>query len=160
MAALLAPSGNRRARSDRRPRSTSTKVHRHRCRDGHADDLHRFGQSQQELDPLERREPARDHRQSELAQTSLAEFMRLYEHYRARAIWNMPQGAGSGADGAGRQRQKAFTFKMKRDHWVKGAFKEGTPEAVARVALACPPDRWNRASIRDRPGVAARPGCS
>ncbi len=96
----------------------------------------------------------------ELAQTSLAEFMRLYEHYRARAIWNMPQGAGSGADGAGRQRQKAFTFKMKRDHWVKGAFKEGTPEAIARVALACPPDRWNRAAIRDRPGVAARPGCS
>ena len=77
----------------------------------------------------------------ELAQTYLAEFMRLYEHYRARAIWNMPQGAGNDADQAGRQRQKAFTLKTKRDDWVKGAFKEGTPEAVARVALAHPLDR-------------------
>lgn len=72
----------------------------------------------------------------ELAQTYLAEFMRLYEHYRARAIWNMPKSAKPGTDKAGRQRQKAFTLKTKRDDWVKGAYREGTPEAIARVNLA------------------------
>jgi len=74
----------------------------------------------------------------ELAQTYLAEFMRLYEHYRARAIWNMPQSAKAGADKVGRQRQKAFTLKIKRDDWVRGAFEDGTPEAIARVTLARP----------------------
>ena len=77
----------------------------------------------------------------ELAQTYLAEFMRLYEHYRARAIWNMPQSGKAGADKAGRQRQTAFTLKTKRDDWVRGAYEDGTPEAIARVNLARTLDR-------------------
>lgn len=77
----------------------------------------------------------------ELAQTYLAEFMRLYEHYRARAIWNMPQSVKAGSDKMERQRQKAFTLKTKRDDWVKGAYEDGTPEAIARVNLARPLDR-------------------
>ena len=78
---------------------------------------------------------------AELAQTYLAEFMRLYEHYRARAIWNMPQSAKTGANRVGRQRQRAFTLKTKRDDWVKGAYEDGTPEAIARVNLSRPLDR-------------------
>ena len=74
----------------------------------------------------------------ELAQTYLAEFMRLYEHYRARAIWNMPPSTKGGSDKVGRQRQKAFTLKTKRDDWVKRAYEDGTPEAIARVNLARP----------------------
>lgn len=66
----------------------------------------------------------------ELAQTYLAEFMRLYEHYRARALWNMAD------DKTGRRRGTAFTLKTTRDDWVKGAYKDGTPEAIARVNLA------------------------
>ena len=77
----------------------------------------------------------------ELAQTYLAEFMRLYEHYRARAIWNMPKSAKVGADKMVRQRQNAFTLKTERDDWVKGAYKDGTPEAIARINLARPLDR-------------------
>ena len=74
----------------------------------------------------------------ELAQTYLAEFMRLYEHYRARAIWNMPPSTKAVSDKVGRQRQKAFTLKTKRDDWVKRAYEDGTPEAIARVNLARP----------------------
>ena len=72
---------------------------------------------------------------SALAQTYLAEFMRLYEHYRARAIWNMSEGSKAAKGGTKRTRQ-AFTLKTTRDGWVKGAYEDGTPEAIARITLA------------------------
>jgi phosphatidylserine/phosphatidylglycerophosphate/cardiolipin synthase-like enzyme len=67
-----------------------------------------------------------------LAQTYLAEFMRLYEHYRARAIWNEGTGKTRGA-------ASAFTLKTTRDGWVRDAYKPGTAEALARVTLARAP---------------------
>ena len=72
----------------------------------------------------------------ELAQTYFAEFMRLYEHYRARAIWNMafPSGAG-GKKPQPTKHADALTLKTSRDAWVKGAYKTGTPEFLARTRL-------------------------
>lgn len=81
----------------------------------------------------------------DLARTYLAEFMRIYEHYRARAIWNMTHPAAAKAAGkskkplpssAQKKIAEAFTLKTTRDAWVKGAYKRGTPEYLARTALA------------------------
>ncbi len=77
----------------------------------------------------------------ELAQTYLAEFIRLYEHYRARALWNINHPAGKPltkpADPASGL-ARTFTLKTSRDKWVKGAYTPGTPEYVARRVLAEP----------------------
>ncbi|VIO68842.1 hypothetical protein CI1B_23860 [Bradyrhizobium ivorense] len=66
-----------------------------------------------------------------LAQAYVAEFMRLYNHYRARAIWNKThekKGAkpkpGSDAD--------PLVLKQTRDEWVKDAYKKGTKASLAR----------------------------
>src|SRR5581483_9798074 len=66
-----------------------------------------------------------------LGQIYLAEFMRLYEHYRARALWEQSHPASKGktkteATAAGRA--KTFTLKATRDAWVRGAYKPGTNE--------------------------------
>lgn len=59
-----------------------------------------------------------------LAAVYLAEFMRLYEHYRARASWNRWHG-GYG------------TFKLRTDaSWATEAFTDGTPRHKTRVALS------------------------
>lgn len=78
----------------------------------------------------------------ELARTYFAEFMRLYEHYRARALWNLAHGSG-----AKQRRRKSkqrtdggiadtFTLKRSRDARVKGAYTPGTVEYRARTQLA------------------------
>lgn len=80
----------------------------------------------------------------ELARTYLAEFMRLYEHYRARALWNMAHPAAVKASsksktpppGAKKKIEQTFTLKKTRDEWVKGAYERGTPEYLARTALS------------------------
>jgi len=79
----------------------------------------------------------------ELARTYFAEFMRLYEHYRARALWNVAQGAGAKRRQKGRSKKgaagavaDAFTLKRSRDAWVKDAYKPGTAEFRARTQLA------------------------
>ena len=76
----------------------------------------------------------------ELAQTYFAEFMRLYEHYRARALWNIAHPAKKGklneTAKANSKLGEAFTLKTTRDEWVKGAYKAGTPEFLARTELA------------------------
>jgi phosphatidylserine/phosphatidylglycerophosphate/cardiolipin synthase-like enzyme len=76
----------------------------------------------------------------ELAQTYFAEFMRIYEHYRARALWNMAHPPSKGKPKAtapiGSKLGQTFTLKMTRDEWVKGAYKPGTPEFLARTSLA------------------------
>jgi phosphatidylserine/phosphatidylglycerophosphate/cardiolipin synthase-like enzyme len=76
-----------------------------------------------------------------LASVYLAEFMRLYEHYRARALWNMPHGSPQGTKGkpsaaAGKRVATTFTLKRTRDEWVRGAYKAGTVEYLARKNLA------------------------
>jgi hypothetical protein len=78
-----------------------------------------------------------------LARTYFAEFMRLYEHYRARALWNVAQGGATKRRGKGRSTKSAagavaetFTLKRSRDAWVKGAYKPGTADFRARTQLA------------------------
>jgi hypothetical protein len=62
-----------------------------------------------------------------LAQIYFAEFMRLYEHYRARAAWNR------------RQAGDKTTFRLDSDTgWAAQAFQPGTPEFKARVNMASP----------------------
>jgi len=70
---------------------------------------------------------------SALAQTYLAEFVRLYEHYRARALYNLAHPKGKPAPG---KTGATFVLKKTRDEWVKGAYKSGTKEFLARVSLA------------------------
>jgi phosphatidylserine/phosphatidylglycerophosphate/cardiolipin synthase-like enzyme len=73
-----------------------------------------------------------------LAQTYFAEFMRLYEHYRSRAIWDQThRRVGPKKRGPLPQKtQDTFTLKTKRDAWVRRAYQRGTPEYVARTTLA------------------------
>ena len=60
-----------------------------------------------------------------LAAIYLAEFMRLYEHYRARATWNRYL------------RGRIRTYKLAADsRWTGKAYRKGTPEWRARVAMA------------------------
>ncbi len=84
----------------------------------------------------------------ELAQTYFAEFMRLYQHYRARALWNIAHLPRSGGKGAKSSKRKiaakrgrsnsapTFTLKTTRDEWVKDAYKANTPAFLERVTLA------------------------
>jgi len=76
----------------------------------------------------------------ELAQTYFAEFMRLYEHYRARALWNMShlptKGKLKEAAKTNSKLGQTFALKTTRDGWVKGAYKSGTSEYLARTLLA------------------------
>jgi phosphatidylserine/phosphatidylglycerophosphate/cardiolipin synthase-like enzyme len=76
----------------------------------------------------------------ELAQTYFAEFMRLYEHYRARALWNMAHPPTKGKLKTTAQTNsklgQTFTLKTTRDGWVKGAYRAGTAEYLARTLLA------------------------
>ena len=85
-----------------------------------------------------------------LARTYLAEFMRIYEHYRARALWNIahpaaakPSKSGSRASkkkalppAAAKRIEQTFTLKKTRDAWVKDAYKRGTPAYLERQTLA------------------------
>jgi phosphatidylserine/phosphatidylglycerophosphate/cardiolipin synthase-like enzyme len=75
-----------------------------------------------------------------LAQTYLAEFLRLYEHYRARALWNLAHPSRKTREmlppAVVREMAAAFTLRRTRDAWVKGAYKRGTPEFLARTQLA------------------------
>jgi phosphatidylserine/phosphatidylglycerophosphate/cardiolipin synthase-like enzyme len=60
-----------------------------------------------------------------LGRMYFAEFLRLYEHYRARASFNH------------RQQGNHDTFTLTADnHWSKKYFVQGSPEAKARTAMA------------------------
>jgi phosphatidylserine/phosphatidylglycerophosphate/cardiolipin synthase-like enzyme len=76
-----------------------------------------------------------------LAQTYLAEFFRLYEHYRARMLWNLANPRGKMKRNklpaaAATKIAQTFTLKKTRDEWVRDAYKPGTPEFRARTRLA------------------------
>ena len=63
-----------------------------------------------------------------IAAIYLAEFMRLYEHYRARAAWIHNREEGS----------KATGFKLAEDSgWCSTHYTPGTPEYKARVKMVC-----------------------
>lgn len=65
-----------------------------------------------------------------LAQAYVAEFFRLYEHYRARALWDRYHPAGKTT-----KKVAGLRLKTKRDDWVKSSYKEGTLEYISRVNL-------------------------
>ncbi|WP_083354881.1 phospholipase D-like domain-containing protein [Mesorhizobium sp. LCM 4577] len=65
-----------------------------------------------------------------LAHAYVAEFMRLYNHYRARAIWNRThekQGAAAATGG------DPLVLKTKRDDWVGEAYRDGSKSFLART---------------------------
>ncbi|MET4233946.1 phosphatidylserine/phosphatidylglycerophosphate/cardiolipin synthase-like enzyme [Bradyrhizobium sp. i1.4.4] len=66
-----------------------------------------------------------------LAHAYVAEFMRLYNHYRARAIWNRTHEKKGQKPKAGSEADP-LVLKMTRDEWVKGAYKKGTKASLAR----------------------------
>jgi hypothetical protein len=60
----------------------------------------------------------------QLGAVYLAEFFRLYEHYRARARWNS-------------WKQGEKTYELQKDgSWAKKAYTAGTPECKSRVNMA------------------------
>jgi PLD-like domain len=74
------------------------------------------------------------------ARAYLAEFMRLYEHYRARARQQNNEPPG----GAGRERRRQGTchkgFALAPTScWAEDDYAEGTPESKSRVAMAHAP---------------------
>lgn len=78
-----------------------------------------------------------------LARLYLAEFMRLYEHFRARAIWDQthtksgkPKPKKSQKRTRSTSAHEALVLKRSRDEWIKGAYTRGTREYNARVFLA------------------------
>jgi phosphatidylserine/phosphatidylglycerophosphate/cardiolipin synthase-like enzyme len=77
-----------------------------------------------------------------LAQAYFAEFLRLYEHYRARAIWNQTHtksGKPKPKSGGSKSSHDTLVLKRKRDDWAKAAYTVGTREHRSRVTLAAPP---------------------
>jgi phosphatidylserine/phosphatidylglycerophosphate/cardiolipin synthase-like enzyme len=63
-----------------------------------------------------------------LGRIYLAEFMRLYEHYRARAHYISYMLSGGNADAAG--------FALTKDRsWANADYKPGTPEYRARIKM-------------------------
>ena len=73
-------------------------------------------------------------------ETNFADFMWLYEHYRARTLRNMahPSLKGKLKETASSKSKLARTITLKttRDEWVKGAFNVDTSEYLARTVLA------------------------
>ena len=60
-----------------------------------------------------------------LAEVYLSEFLRIYEHYRARSIWNQWEEG------------KRKDYKLKEDSsWAKDYYKFGTPKYKSRINLS------------------------
>lgn len=76
-----------------------------------------------------------------LAQLYLAEFLRLYNHYRARALWDESHSNKKGGKRAHAKPAKGaepFVLKKSRDGWAKRAYTKGTPEYRSRIEFARP----------------------
>lgn len=71
-----------------------------------------------------------------LARSYFAEFIRLYGHYRARALWNLEHPAAAGKTVLPAKTLPAFILKTKRDDWAKRAYQPGTQEFLSRTSLA------------------------
>ncbi|MGZ9724015.1 phospholipase D-like domain-containing protein [Rhizobium miluonense] len=65
-----------------------------------------------------------------LARIYVAEFIRLYNHYRARAIWNKNHETQSKEPPA---EADPLVLKTKRDDWAKEAYTAGTKQFLART---------------------------
>jgi len=66
-----------------------------------------------------------------LAHAYVAEFMRLYNHYRARAIWNKTHEKKGQKPKAGSEADP-LVLKKTRDEWAKDAYKSGSKASLAR----------------------------
>ena len=73
-----------------------------------------------------------------LAQIYLAEFMRLYEHYRARALWDQSHGGKRSPQPKKASTGDSFVLKTKMQEWVKDAYLPSSPSYITRVNLAGP----------------------
>ncbi len=73
-----------------------------------------------------------------LAQAYVAEFMRIYGHYRARALWAQdhphPKGKVTSKKTAG-PKHDPIIIKTMRDAWAKSAYTNGTAAFRARTRL-------------------------
>jgi phosphatidylserine/phosphatidylglycerophosphate/cardiolipin synthase-like enzyme len=67
-----------------------------------------------------------------LAQIYVAEFMRLYNHYRARALWDKTH-PSSGKERGKPSVQDSLLLKRTRGGWAKDAYTTGTKAALART---------------------------
>jgi len=72
-------------------------------------------------------------RSKRIAGIYLAEFLRLYEHYRARAAWN----ARKKAELAGHPTSDIFQLAT-TSSWASKHYQPGTPEYKARLAMVAP----------------------
>lgn len=66
----------------------------------------------------------------QLAHAYVAEFMRLYNHYRARAIWNERHETQGKKDDS---EADPLILKRSRDEWVSDAYKRGSKRYLART---------------------------
>ncbi|HET9794739.1 MAG TPA: phospholipase D-like domain-containing protein [Thermoanaerobaculia bacterium] len=73
-----------------------------------------------------------------LAGAYFAEFMRLYGHYRARALWNQehPPATGAAATAPKKKTGETLVLKRTRQAWAGKAYQAGTPEFLSRTRLA------------------------
>jgi phosphatidylserine/phosphatidylglycerophosphate/cardiolipin synthase-like enzyme len=63
----------------------------------------------------------------------VAEFFRLYNHYRARAIWARTHEPSHVSKKKTSDEQDPLVLKKTRDGWVKLAYREGSKEFLART---------------------------
>jgi phosphatidylserine/phosphatidylglycerophosphate/cardiolipin synthase-like enzyme len=71
-----------------------------------------------------------------LAHVYVAEFMRIYNHFRARAIWNQEHPPGKKkAKGTAAAERDPLVLKTTRSQWDRGAYKKGTPAYLSRTKL-------------------------
>lgn len=72
-----------------------------------------------------------------LAENYLAEFMRIYQHYRARALWDKYHRRSATNKRATTSSPAAgFTLSRDRDGWAKYAYRKGTDQYLERTTLA------------------------
>jgi hypothetical protein len=64
----------------------------------------------------------------QLAQVYVAEFIRLYNHYLVRALWDK-----SHPDDGEQPKDDVFVLERTRDEWAKRAYTDGTKEFLART---------------------------
>lgn len=77
-------------------------------------------------------------RDARIAGIYLAEFLRLYEHYRARALAIASRRGDGGGSTAGNAGAHGGLALQPDSRWAKKYFVAGSPEEKARIALAAP----------------------
>ncbi len=71
-----------------------------------------------------------------LGRLYVAEFLRLYNHYRARAVWEFTHGPKAKKKVKAGAADDPLVLKKTRDEWVNDAYRQGTAAFASRVRLA------------------------